>query len=65
MVACSIQAFKGHTWVRVNRGALKQDCGCPIGQRSIDDVTVSCYPADVCHTAEHIPIMIAEDILVR
>lgn len=52
-----------HTWVRVNGSALKQDSGPSVGQRPIDTVTVSCYPADICHTAEYISIMVAEDIL--
>lgn len=53
-----------HTWVRVNGSALKQDSGSPVGQGPIDTVTVSCYPANICHTAEHVPVMVAEHILV-
>lgn len=53
------------TWVRVNGSALKQDSGSPVGQGPIDTVTVTCNPANICHTAEHIPIMVAEHILVK
>lgn len=53
-----------HTWVRVNRSALKQDSGSPVGQWAVHTVTVSCYPANVSHTAKHILIMVAEDALV-
>lgn len=53
-----------HTWVRVDRSALKQDRGGPIGQGPVHTVTVSCYPANVCHTAKHISIVVIEDILV-
>lgn len=51
------------TWVGVNGRALKQHRGSPVGQRPVDTVTVSRYPADVGHTAEHVPVMVAEDIL--
>lgn len=52
-----------HTRIRVNRSAFKQHSGSPVGQRSVDGVTVSSDPADVCHAAKHIPILVAEDIL--
>lgn len=51
------------TWVGVDWSALKQDRGASIGQRSVDTVTVSCDPADICHAAKHISILVAEDIL--
>lgn len=51
------------TWVRVNRSALKQNRGSSVGQGSVDGVTVSCDPTDICHTAEHIAVMVAEDVL--
>lgn len=51
------------TWIRINGGALKQHGGAPIGQGPVDDVTVSCYPANVCHAAENVAVVVAEHIL--
>lgn len=52
-----------HTWIRVDRSAFKQHSGSPVSQGSVDGVTVSSDPADVCYTAKHVPILVAEDIL--
>ena len=52
-----------YTWIRVNRSAFKQHSGSPVSQGPVDGVTVSSDPADVCHTAKHVPILVAEDIL--
>lgn len=51
------------TWVWVNRRALKQDGGGPIAQRAVHNVAVSCYPANVGHTAEHVAILVVKHIL--
>lgn len=53
-----------HTWVGVNGSALKQDGRPPVGQGPVDTVAVSCDPADICHTAKHVSVMVAEDVLV-
>lgn len=52
-----------HTWVRVNRSALKQKSGSPVGQGPIHTVTVTGYPANISHTAKHVSIMVVEDVL--
>lgn len=55
----------GHTWVWVHRCALKQDGGGTIAQWAVNHIAVSCYPADVCHAAKHVTILVVEDILKK
>jgi len=43
--------------------ALKKDCGAAVAEGAIDRVGVPCDPADVCHAAKDVPVLVVEDVL--
>lgn len=51
------------TRVRIDRSTLKKDSGTTIAEGAIDHIGVSCDPADVCHTAKDVPVVIVEHVL--
>lgn len=63
MLMTASEGGGGPTWVRVNRRALEQDGGGAVTQRTVHHVTVTRYPADVGHTAEHVPVPVIEHVL--
>src|SRR6267378_3633490 len=50
--------------VRPVWSALIHDAGCPIGQGTIDDVRVACYPADIGGTPINVLVLNIENPLV-
>src|SRR5215813_1704978 len=44
---------------------LEHDTGGPVGQRTVNDVTVTSHPADVCRAPVNVTRSVVEDVLVR
>lgn len=51
------------TRVRIDRSALKKDSGTTIAEGAVDHIGVSRDPADVCHTAKDVPVLVVKHIL--
>lgn len=51
------------TRVRMDGSALKKDCGATIAEGAVDHISVPCDPADVCHAAKDIPVLVVEHVL--
>lgn len=45
--------------------ALKKDCSATIAEGAIDHIGVPRDPADVCHTAKDVPVLVAEYVLLK
>ena len=50
--------------IRVGRHALKHQCGGPVCQRAVQDVTVACYPAHISSTPVNILILTIKHIMM-
>ena len=44
---------------------LKHQADCSVGERSVHDVRVTRYPADVCCTPIHLAVFVIESVFVR
>lgn len=53
------------TWVGVHRCALKEDSGGAVAQWAIHHIAVSCDPADIRYTAEHVAVPVIKDVLLK
>lgn len=43
--------------------ALKKNCGAAIAEGAIDHIGVPCDPADVCHAAKDVPVLVVKHVL--
>lgn len=51
------------TRVRMDGSALKQDCGATVAEGAVDHIGVPRDPANVCHTAKDVPVLVVEHVL--
>ena len=49
----------------MDRSALKKDCGAAIAEWAVDHIGVPRDPADVCHAAKDVPVLVVEHVLQK